>query len=95
MKHYISPDNKVFAYELDGSQDHLIPEDYIEITNAQFDAIKEKREQDFLNSQTYIEKRLSEYPTFGEQLDKLYHEGYDGWKQSIKTIKDKYPKSDL
>lgn len=93
MKHYLSPTNQIFAYELDGSQDHLIPEDYTSITNAQVDAIREQKKQDFLNSLTYAEKRVSEYPSFGEQFDKLYHEGYDAWKSSIKTIKDKYPKS--
>ena len=27
-----------------------------------------------------------------DQLDDLYHNGIDGWKESIKIIKDKYPK---
>ena len=27
-----------------------------------------------------------------DQLDDLYHNGIDGWKASIKVIKDKYPK---
>ena len=41
---------------------------------------------------TYSYKRMSEYPSIVEQLDTLYHEGYDGWKAQIQTIKDKYPK---
>jgi hypothetical protein len=93
MKHYLSPTNQIFAYELDGSQDHLIPENFTEITDSQANDIREQINQTFLNSLTYVEKRLTEYPTFGEQFDKLYHEGYDAWKESIKTIKDKYPKS--
>ena len=93
MKHYLSPTNQIFAYELDGSQDHLIPENFTAITDSQANAIREQENQTFLNSLTYVEKRLTEYPTFGEQFDKLYHEGYDAWKESIKTIKDKYPKS--
>ena len=93
MKHYLSPTNQIFAYELDGSQDHLIPRNYRAITDAQANTIRNQEQQDFLNSLTYAEKRLTEYPTFGEQFDKLYHEGYDAWKESIKTIKDKYPKS--
>jgi hypothetical protein len=93
MKHYLSPDNKIFAYELDGSQDHLIPENFTAITDSEANSIREQENQTFLNSLTYVEKRLTEYPTFGEQFDKLYHEGYDAWKESIKTIKDKYPKS--
>jgi len=40
----------------------------------------------------YQRKRASEYPSIAEQLDDLYHNGIDGWKSSIKAIKDKYPK---
>jgi hypothetical protein len=93
MKHYLSPTNQIFAYELDGSQDHLIPENFTAITDSQVNVIREQENQTFLNSLTYVEKRLTEYPTFGEQFDKLYHEGFDAWKESIKTVKDKYPKS--
>ena len=32
----------------------------------------------------------SDYAT---QLDDIYHNGIDGWKATIKAIKDKYPKS--
>jgi hypothetical protein len=27
-----------------------------------------------------------------DQLDKIYHEGIDEWKKTIKAVKDKYPK---
>ena len=40
----------------------------------------------------YIEKRANEYPAIIDQLDDIYHNGIDGWKATIKTIKDKYPK---
>jgi len=40
----------------------------------------------------YIGKRQAEYPTIIDQLDDLYHNGIDGWKTTIKAIKDKYPK---
>ena len=45
-----------------------------------------------LKSQEYIYKRLEEYPSIAEQLDDLYHNGFDKWKETIKTVKDKYPK---
>jgi hypothetical protein len=41
---------------------------------------------------TYFYKRMSEYPSIQDQLDTLYHEGYEGWKAKIETIKNKYPK---
>ncbi len=43
-------------------------------------------------SLVYREKRAAAYPTISEQLDLLYHQGYDGWKQVIKEVKDRFPK---
>ena len=40
----------------------------------------------------YQRKRASEYPSIADQLDDLYHNGIDGWKKTIKAVKDKYPK---
>ena len=40
----------------------------------------------------YQRKRKEEYPSWEDQMDKIYHEGIDAWKADIKTIKDKYPK---
>ena len=40
----------------------------------------------------YIYKRELEYPTIVDQLDDIYHNGIDGWKTTIKAVKDKYPK---
>ena len=38
-------------------------------------------------------KRQVEYPSIGDQLDKIYHDGIDEWKKVIKVTKDKYPKA--
>ena len=40
----------------------------------------------------YQDKRAVEYPSIKDQLDDIYHNGIDGWKATIKTTKDKYPK---
>jgi hypothetical protein len=40
----------------------------------------------------YQRQRVSEYPRIEDQLDLLYHGGYDAWKASIDEIKNKYPK---
>ena len=40
----------------------------------------------------YKEKRKQEYPSIENQLDDIYHNGVDGWKVTIKAVKDKYPK---
>ena len=41
---------------------------------------------------SYKSKRRAEYPSTADQLDDIYHNGIDGWKATIKAIKDKYPK---
>ena len=41
---------------------------------------------------SYVELRQKEYPSWKDQLDKMYHD-FDGWKNDIQTIKNKYPKS--
>jgi len=46
-----------------------------------------------LENDSYKSKRRAEYPKFEEQFDQIYNEGIDAWKATIKTIKDKYPKS--
>ena len=40
----------------------------------------------------YKKDRAKEYPSVVDQLDDIYHNGIDGWKATIKTTKDKYPK---
>ena len=40
----------------------------------------------------YQRDRAEAYPSIADQLDDLYHNGIDGWKATIKTTKDKYPK---
>ena len=46
-----------------------------------------------LENNSYKSKRRAEYPDTATQLDDIYHNGIDGWKATIKAIKDKYPKS--
>jgi hypothetical protein len=45
-----------------------------------------------LENDSYKSQRREEYPSIEEQLDTIYHSGVAGWKTTIKTIKDKYPK---
>ena len=44
------------------------------------------------DNNAYQRSRATEYPQIEDQLDDLYHNGIDGWKTTIKTIKDKHPK---
>jgi hypothetical protein len=46
----------------------------------------------WVNPEYYKDLRSMEYPSFAEQFDLLYHGGLEAWKESIKSVKDKYPK---
>ena len=46
-----------------------------------------------LENDSYKSKRRAEYPDYASQLDDIYHNGIDGWKATIKAVKDKYPKT--
>jgi len=45
-----------------------------------------------LENDSYKSKRRAEYPSIEDQLDDIYHNGIDGWKATIKSLKDKYTK---
>ena len=42
----------------------------------------------------YARNRKAEYPTIEDQLDKIYHDGIDSWKEEmILPVKNKFPKT--
>ena len=65
MKLYKSPDNKVYAFEADGSQDHLIWKNFVAITQEEADVII-KAEQDRLQQEW-----LAKQPSKAEQIAQL------------------------
>ena len=78
-----SYDNDIVVWE--NSENKIIPtEEEIRTKIAELQAEYEANE--------YQRQRAAEYPSWQDQLDKIYHEGIDVWKAEIKTIKDKYPK---
>jgi hypothetical protein len=46
----------------------------------------------WIDPNAYKAKRASEYPSFADQFDLLFHGGMDAWKASIQAVKTKYPK---
>ncbi|MDF0540740.1 hypothetical protein PX699_00155 [Sphingobium sp. H39-3-25] len=40
----------------------------------------------------YAQARKAAYPSIEDQLDLLYHGGYDAWKTMIDQIKEAIPK---
>jgi len=53
---------------------------------------KQKELQTVYENNKYQRDRAMAYPSIKDQLDDLYHNGIDGWKKTIKAVKDKYPK---
>ena len=101
MKYYKDTDNKIYAYESDGSQDSLIG-DKVEITEDEVSVIKNKHMQDELDKLTYGDKRAMAYPQLAEQLDMLWHAIDNGtldktsdFYTTLKQVKDTYPKEQL
>tara|TARA_R100000988_G_scaffold91943_1_gene55841 strand:+ start:445 stop:738 length:294 start_codon:yes stop_codon:yes gene_type:complete len=66
------------------SNPNKITVDQIKTKKAELDKVEA--------SFAYQEQRKKEYPTIEDQLDDMYHNGFDKWKETIKTVKDKYPK---
>jgi len=71
------------AFKADGTQITLVQSD-IDAARVTLDAEAA--------AIAYQGQRKAEYPSIEDQLDDIYHNGIDGWKATIKTTKDKYPK---
>jgi len=71
----------------------------IDDTEGAFDAqgnkvtIDESLVNAWVDPDTYKYQRAKEYPSIVDQLDKIFHDGIDEWKETIQAVKDKYPKS--
>ena len=61
------------------------------IAKADIEAKMAELQTEYDNNK-YQRDRAAEYPSIKDQLDDIYHNGIDGWKTTIKTVKDKYPK---
>ena len=79
----VTIDDSAGAFDKDGKQ--------ISLSSAKITAAR-KAIDDAYAAKEYQRKRKEEYPSWEDQLDKIYHSGIDAWKADIKAIKDKYPK---
>ena len=76
-------DDSKGAFDKDGNEVTL---DSAKVTAAR------KAIDDAYAAVEYQRQRRAEYPSWEDQMDKIYHSGLDAWKADIKAIKDKYPK---
>ena len=40
----------------------------------------------------YKDQRAAAYPSIADQLDTIYHEGIEAWKETITAVKEAHPK---
>ena len=79
----VSIDDGKGAFDKDGKS--------VTLDNAKVAAAR-KSIDDAYAATKYQRDRAAEYPSWQDQLDKIYHSGIDAWKADIKAVKDKYPK---
>ncbi len=61
-------------------------------TEAEIDAEVIRLQAEY-DAQEYARNRKTEYPPMADQLDYIFHNGVDKWKEDIvQPVKDKYPK---
>jgi hypothetical protein len=72
----VSVDDTAGAFDVQGNQ--------VEINLAAVNA--------WQDPDSYKYARASEYPSYADQFDTIFHEGIDTWKAQIQAVKDKYPK---
>tara|TARA_R100000231_G_scaffold83190_1_gene63460 strand:- start:157 stop:444 length:288 start_codon:yes stop_codon:yes gene_type:complete len=79
----VTIDDSAGAFDKDGNQ--------VSLSSAKITAAR-KAIDDAWAAEEYKRQRAAEYPSWKDQLDKIYWNGIDAWKADIKAIKDKYPK---
>jgi len=55
-------------------------------------AYDEATVQAYIDANAYKEQRARAYPSIADQLDLMYHGGYDAWKAAIEAVKTQFPK---
>lgn len=87
----------------DYCQEYIVPDDFNIFVNYVNDAgenrIREMTAEEFESALSYREKRYADYPRVADQLDMIWHAMNSGefpkidtFYNSIKEIKDRYPK---
>jgi hypothetical protein len=94
MKYFKDKNNTVYAYPIDGSQDHFI-KDKMSITKDVADELGKQKADNEFNSMDYYRKRIFSYPEIGEFLDawvKNDQKALEEYRKKCLDIKTKFPK---
>jgi hypothetical protein len=73
MKHYKDKKGNMYAFELDGSQDHLIPKNYIEIDSDEVKTISDNHAQKIMEKMDKLDPvtKLSNFLQANPDVAKL------------------------
>ena len=96
MKHFKDSQGNLYAYEADGSQDHIIPKEYTVVTDSEVAGIHAVRAQAAADALTYADKRRAEYPPVTDYLDAVVkgdQAAIAAYIAACQAVKAKYPKS--
>lgn len=98
MKYYVDQNNEVFAYDEDGSQDHLI-ENKRQVNKEEAELIGDESqksyEKQFFDSLTFAQKREFEYPPITDYIDGVVKNDQaqiQAYIDACLAVKVKYPK---
>lgn len=83
--------NSEFTTFIDGSVEWHKPTT-APVTDSQIDAELARLQAEY-SANEYQRQRAAEYPAIVDQLDTIFHDGLDAWKEQIQAVKDKYPKA--
>ena len=79
----VSIGDNLGAFKADGTQ--------ITLVQSEIDAARVTLDAEYA-ALDYARKRAAEYPSVVDQLDKMFHSGFQAWKDEIQKVKEKYPK---
>lgn len=90
MKHYKDAEGNFFGIE----EGYPVPQGYAEVTLEEINSANALKAELEFDALPYNKKRVTEYPSIGDQLDALFHAGVfpADMAAKIQAVKSKYPK---
>ena len=87
----LCPEAKFILKDGDFSSIEWLDTEQTQPTEAEIQAEIPRLEAEY-DAQAYARSRASAYPSIADQLDDIYHNGIDAWKETISAVKAEYPK---
>ena len=96
MRLFYKVDNNVYEHKesSDGMNVSTYLSDIDDVTSlvSSGDAVLYESQEEMRQQLRYSVNRRNEYPSIQDQLDQIFHEGIDKWKETIQAVKDAHPK---